>query len=349
VENAGPDEAPDVELTDALPASVSFVSASLGCSHGAGTVTCDLGALTSGDSATVEVEVTPDEQGTMTNTASVAHSGADPNSANDSASEETTIEAPPPPGPDEADLTLSKADSPDPAIVGEDLVYTLRVDNNGPDNAAAVEVEDPLPTSVTFTSASAGCTHAAGVITCDLGSIPSGTPKSAEVTVTPETAGTILNAASVSSATDDPQPSNNSAVEETIVEAPEQPGPPGAPARCRHLTTTGTSGSDTLRGTPGADVIHAKGGQDRIRAGGGKDVVCGGRGNDRDRRRYRKRSPARQAGRRPPAWQARWGHLARRAWKGPPPWRRPSRFVSRRARSRSADEVLDAPARNIRD
>jgi uncharacterized repeat protein (TIGR01451 family) len=73
---------------------------------------------------------------------------------------------------EQADLEISKADSPDPVTVGDNLTYTITVTNNGPDAAANVVVTDTLPSGVTFVSASPGCVHAAGVVTCNLGTIP---------------------------------------------------------------------------------------------------------------------------------------------------------------------------------
>jgi uncharacterized repeat protein (TIGR01451 family) len=60
---------------------------------------------------------------------------------------------------EQADLEISKADSPDPVTVGDNLTYTITVTNNGPDAAANVVVTDTLPSGVTFVSASPGCVH----------------------------------------------------------------------------------------------------------------------------------------------------------------------------------------------
>lgn len=39
----------------------------------------------------------------------------------------------------EADLSVTKADSRDPVIVGEDLAYTITIINHGPQSATDVE------------------------------------------------------------------------------------------------------------------------------------------------------------------------------------------------------------------
>ena len=90
VSNAGPAAATGVRVVDTLPAAVSFVSASAGCTAGAGGVTCDLGGLAPGGQATASIDVTanPGFAGAL-DTASVSGNEADPIAGNDSAAETT--------------------------------------------------------------------------------------------------------------------------------------------------------------------------------------------------------------------------------------------------------------------
>jgi uncharacterized repeat protein (TIGR01451 family) len=128
--------------------------------------------------------------------------------------------------PDSADLSITKSDSPDPVVVGNNLTYTIMVTNAGPDTASSVTVSDTLPAGVTFVSAGAGCTHAAGTVTCTLGDIASGGSETRTIVVTPGSTGTISNTATVSSTTADPNTANNSDTETTTVEE-EEPPPTG--------------------------------------------------------------------------------------------------------------------------
>jgi uncharacterized repeat protein (TIGR01451 family) len=120
---------------------------------------------------------------------------------------------------DQADLEISKADSPDPVTVGDNLTYTITVTNRGPDAATNVVVTDTLPSGVTFVSASSGCVHAAGVVTCNLGNIPAGGFVTITIVVTVTAPGTISNTATVTSDTLDPNTANNSDAEPTEVQS----------------------------------------------------------------------------------------------------------------------------------
>src|SRR5207247_6934873 len=94
VVNTGPQSTAGVTATDNLPAGVTFGSAmpSQGsCSQSAGTVTCALGTLADNQSASVDIKVTPQATGTLSNHASVSATLADPDPANNTASTDTTV------------------------------------------------------------------------------------------------------------------------------------------------------------------------------------------------------------------------------------------------------------------
>jgi uncharacterized repeat protein (TIGR01451 family) len=74
VTNNGPSTATGVTMTDTLPVGVSFVSVSPGqptCVQAAGTVTCGLGTLANGASATVTIVAIVNVSGTLMNVATV--------------------------------------------------------------------------------------------------------------------------------------------------------------------------------------------------------------------------------------------------------------------------------------
>jgi uncharacterized repeat protein (TIGR01451 family) len=184
--------------------------------------------------------------------------------------------------PNQADLRVTKSDSPDPVMVGDELTYTIEVTNLGPAAATNVTLRDTLPAAVDFVSASAGCTRQGRRVDCDLGTLAAsggGASETVTIRVRPQRDGTIRNTARADSAEADPQAQNSSDTEETRVNP--RPGPPPA-ATCRGLPATkvGTAGSDQLTGTGGPDVIAAFAGNDLIVGLAGPDVICAHRGND---------------------------------------------------------------------
>ncbi|MEM7207536.1 MAG: chitobiase/beta-hexosaminidase C-terminal domain-containing protein [Pseudomonadota bacterium] len=119
----------------------------------------------------------------------------------------------------EADLSINKVDSVDPVLPGNTLVYTITVNNAGPDLAENVVVTDTLPAGVTFVASSNCINDPTGVPTCELGDITSGGSASytIEVTVDASTSGVITNTASVSADTTDPDTGDNSTSENTTI------------------------------------------------------------------------------------------------------------------------------------
>jgi uncharacterized repeat protein (TIGR01451 family) len=95
VTNGGPGSTGGVTLTDSLPAGTSLYSvvSSQGTCAGTSTLTCALGALEDGASATVQVTAIANATGAQTDTASIGGTATDPNPANNSASATTNVAA----------------------------------------------------------------------------------------------------------------------------------------------------------------------------------------------------------------------------------------------------------------
>jgi large repetitive protein len=226
VTNNGPSTATNVVITDTLPGGVTFVSASPGCTHNPGVVTCTISTLDENSNAIFLITVTVNAgvSGDITNNVSVTadepEPDPDPNPNTDS--ETTTVTSQP-----VADLRVEKTDSPDPVTAGDQLVYTLTVTNDGPSSATNVAVTDTLPASATYVSATpsqgSGCSETAGTVTCNLGNIANGASATITIVVIPTVATPdpgIQNTATVASNTVDPDNSDNTDTENTIVNSP---------------------------------------------------------------------------------------------------------------------------------
>ena len=127
ITNNGPNAATGVSLTDSLPSSVTFVSAvpSQGTCGAGPPVTCALGTIASGGSATVTIVVTPATPGALSNTVSVAASETDPDLTNNTATAATTVVGRP-------DLVVTALSfSPPTTAPGGLLVVTVTTQNQG--------------------------------------------------------------------------------------------------------------------------------------------------------------------------------------------------------------------------
>ena len=109
-------------VTDTLPAGTTFDSATPSqgsCSQASGTVTCALGTVANGGTRERRRSRSGrNSEGSVTNQASVTSDAGDLNPSNNSASATTTVDP-------AADLELTKTDSPDPVLAGQQLTYTL--------------------------------------------------------------------------------------------------------------------------------------------------------------------------------------------------------------------------------
>jgi uncharacterized repeat protein (TIGR01451 family) len=216
VTNTGPFAATGVSLTDELPPTVTFGSASAGCGEAVGVVTCTLGDMGNGTSRAVTIAVTaPSAPGTITNTAMVGLDQTDPYTGNNTIAENTSVVA-----ADAADLMVAKFDAHDPVIAGDSLTYTVVITNHGPATAVNVTLSDTLPSEVGLSAPVAGCVGT-DVLVCGLGSLARGESVSITIPVTtPVQATTLLNTAHVTSLQDDYDPDNDTTTEETVLILP---------------------------------------------------------------------------------------------------------------------------------
>jgi len=236
VTNDGPSDASGVVVSDTLPPGVTFApsaSTSSCLEDPASAITCSIGIIPAGQSATViiagDVDPSVPADTILTNSASVAVT--EPNDCDCADSSETST-----PVVGEADLSLSKTSIDSPIIAGTSVSYELTVTNAGPSSAVAVEISDTLPAGLTFDGTLSDATCALGV-TCLLGTIAAGESVTVVVTASVasdlavdfvgdtedgsigEAGGPVVNTASVASLTPDPDPENNEARNTTPIDA----------------------------------------------------------------------------------------------------------------------------------
>jgi uncharacterized repeat protein (TIGR01451 family)/fimbrial isopeptide formation D2 family protein len=264
--NAGPDAATGARLSDELPPGEEYVSDDGGCKASGRTVTCPLGAMGLGETRTihlaVRVGVSLGEREVL-DTARLSSETYDPEAANNSASAGLHT------GP-AADLALEES-GPASALSGSAITWSLKVRNNGPSTAHEVTVEDPLPSGVTLTNATASqgaaCRVLGGMLSCDLGTVDDGAQ--AEVTVTAAVtaaSGSLLDSARVLGAEPDPDPANNSASATTAVSTPvspvaspsSQPSQPSTPSQTSTPQDPPAAGGNVEASTSSRSRTHVR-------------------------------------------------------------------------------------------
>jgi len=228
ITNNGPATATSLSFSEATPANTTFQSvlapAGWTCATPAvgatGTVTCTNPTLAAGAVANINVTVnvnaaTPDNT-TITGNSSVSAATSDPRLANNTTVVTIVAQA-------AVNLTAANSGAPSPVAAGANITYTQSVTNNGPSNAATVSFTQAIPANSTFVSGTTpagwGCVFpavgAGGNITCTIATLAPSTTTNFQVVVK-VTAGTpngtiISDTATVTTATRDTVPSDNSA------------------------------------------------------------------------------------------------------------------------------------------
>ncbi|WP_253839849.1 isopeptide-forming domain-containing fimbrial protein [Actinokineospora globicatena] len=217
VSNTGPSVATGVVLSDTLPDGLVLLPGGVAVQGGTCTptpdnkgVNCSFGTIPPGSSRVVVLNAlvpadTP--AGTvLTNTAAVGSPTPDPTPANRAISLAATVSA-------DADLAITTNATSGNAEAGRDTSYTITVANNGPSVARSVVISDPLPAGLSFISADPSCTLVGTEVRCAIGDLAQGAIKTVALTVrlaADYSQPTVVNTATVSAATTDSTPANNS-------------------------------------------------------------------------------------------------------------------------------------------
>jgi uncharacterized repeat protein (TIGR01451 family) len=218
VTNRGPSPATSIALEDRLPSALTLSSttASQGsCQLDGATLSCELGTVAPGASAEVTlvtmVPLTTPLGTVLVNEAEVSASEPDPAPANNLASASVSVAA-------SADVSIRKSGPTTPVPSRDPVVFELTVENAGPSVATSVSVVDPLPPGAAFDAAGSDtrCAESGGSVTCVLGDLAPGAVLSLSLSMNAES-GTLVNTATASAATDDPDPSNNVAAASVTV------------------------------------------------------------------------------------------------------------------------------------
>ncbi|MCI0744751.1 MAG: hypothetical protein L0Y58_05020 [Verrucomicrobia subdivision 3 bacterium] len=102
---------------------------------------------------------------------------------------------------------------PEPLRTGVDVVFTIVVTNRGPSAAEDVILTHEVPASFSFVSASSSqgaCSHAAGIVSCALGTLSNISTAGVSIVLRALLPGAVSNVFSVATSTAEPNSANNS-------------------------------------------------------------------------------------------------------------------------------------------
>ena len=220
VSNAGPADAQNVVLTDAIPPEIVGPEFSVdgGVTFNPWPGSFNIGTLLNGETRTILIRgiVEASASGIITNTAEVTSTTPDPNQDNNTSTVDIEVNA-------LADISVIKTGSPNPVMSGETLTYTIDVSNFGPSLAENVTLSDVIPPEIIGAefSTDGGITFNPWPGSLNIGTLLNGETRTILIrgTVAPVAPGFITNTADVTSTTPDPNPSNNTSI--SVIEVNE--------------------------------------------------------------------------------------------------------------------------------
>lgn len=156
---------------------------------------------------------------------------------------------PQPPNTNVADISVSSSDSPDQAVIGNDVTLTFTVHNGGPQNATGVLFNSSPAAQLHFVSANASqgtCAEAEGSVVCKLGPLASGNNaivnvvvRPVEGSIPPPSQGTVVTSSGFAKASEiDPNSGNNLVSENTTIKPDNNSAPSVAITTPVHGTIT---------------------------------------------------------------------------------------------------------------
>ena len=198
--NGGPDDATNVEVSDLLPTGFDFVQSSITAGlYNELTGVWDVGTVCSGSNKTLFIDVLVNPTGIYTNTAEIIASDAfdiDSTPNNNVGSEDDQDEVIVTPV-EVIDLSLSKTVDNSTPDVNTNVVFTLTVTNDGPNDATTVQITDILPSGFAYDSDDGGIAYDNLSGLWDVGTLPNGSSASLNITATVNTTGVYTNTAEI--------------------------------------------------------------------------------------------------------------------------------------------------------
>lgn len=199
VTNNGPNVATNVEVYDELPDGISYLGPlaisdiAMNCNVVNDVLECGMASLAAGVSVTIAFDVRGDSLGQKVNEVSVLADQNDPNRSNNLATESTAVGL--------VDLSIEKNANKDKVNIGDEVIFTIRGYNNGPDRATNTVISDTFPQGIeilVIESSVGQCNLTGQTISCNIGTLENGQEAVVSVRVRATRSGDFFSPASIS-------------------------------------------------------------------------------------------------------------------------------------------------------
>lgn len=220
VSNAGPSDATSVEVTDVLPSGFTYVSDNGGGDYDNVSGIWDVGTLTNGSSTSLSILANVNPTGNYTNVAEITgHDQFDSDSSpnNNVPGEDDQDEVVVNPNP-VVDISVTKTVDDLIPNVGDQIIFTVTVQNDGPSDATNLVVTDVLASGYDLVSANtSNGTYNSVNGSWTIGSLASGASETLTITTDILSSGNYANTAELTGLSEmdvDSTPGNNSEAED---------------------------------------------------------------------------------------------------------------------------------------
>ncbi len=210
--NVGSGLATEVVITDNIPLSLTHSSLSFTSTEaiitptGSISYTWNVEDLSAGESGIITISGIISSNlaaGSVSNTAKITTTAVESDTDNNTNQANLSVTL-------QADLDISKSASPNPAIAGQAVTYTVVMTNNGPSDSGNWTITDTVPSSTTYSSNSGGCSGSGPLVCSGSGLAASGfVSYTIVLTVDDSATGNLTNVLTVSGSVTDTVSSNN--------------------------------------------------------------------------------------------------------------------------------------------
>lgn len=188
INNSGPDDATGVSVQAIIPDGYSYISHTDGEPYNQTTGIWTVGSLEADNFAVFQLEVEVNMEGNYLFNASVTSDQTDPTPGDNTDQYRIKL----------SDLSIKKTVNNTEPLPGEDVIFTLVVENFGPDIATNVVVTDLLPDGYTYVSDNSDGSYNPENGQWNIGSMSNGTSETIDITATVNSSGNYENTATVS-------------------------------------------------------------------------------------------------------------------------------------------------------